>query len=77
MGGPGRGKKRKCVQDWCRCGTMGKIRWKEEWRMSEKLEFWDIYDEKQCPFVIIIDEWDIIFRKWEMSTIQDLWWKAF
>lgn len=21
---------------------------------------WDIYDEKQCPFVIIIDEWDII-----------------
>lgn len=47
MGGPRRGKKRKCVQDWCRCGTMGKIRWKEEWRMGEKLEFWDIYDENK------------------------------
>ena len=23
---------------------------------------WDIYDEKQCPFVIIIDEWDMILR---------------
>ena len=26
---------------------MGKIRWKEEWRMGEKLEFWDIYDENK------------------------------
>ena len=27
----------------------------------------DVYEEKKCPFIVIVDEWDCIFRKFRQD----------
>ena len=50
---------------WELLDVYGEVRYFDNTNLARSMQ--DIYTEKKCPFIVIIDEWDCIFREYKQD----------